>query len=253
MRKVLVALLVLLPVVNLGGCDCGEEGYVSDCLREVAGRPDVAELQFFNQMTDVAAGDPEDVALDLFASMESGALFESRGYTTTSAGGTVQLELDDSSQQVSFDLRASATDITLVSGISAGLSRESRYAAVAMGAVGQPASHRLVIYPRQDRDPADDRVSIRLVNTLSQSVQPLIVVTRAGSRVSELAYGEDSGYVLLRPDDGEIELDLRDGAGNTVSSVSCSVSAEQAYLGVLGYAAFDQVDDDSIRLFCHQR
>lgn len=253
MKMVLRGLVIAAMTLTLAGCDCDGEGYVSDCLLTYAGEPDEARVQFLNQMTEPAADDAAAVEVDLFTGVESDALFSARGYTTTSIGGVAAVKLDGQSQRVSFDTRSSANDLTLVSGRSVELIRETRYAAVAMGTLDRVDSYDLRIYPNEDQDPPRNRASIRFVNTLSESTQPLRLVLPGGTELASLAYGDDSGYLQVNPDNGEIRLDLVGAGGVTVASVSCAVTEERTYLAILGYAAFDSVDDDAIRLFCHRR
>ncbi|MBA1145877.1 DUF4397 domain-containing protein [Ectothiorhodospiraceae bacterium WFHF3C12] len=253
MKWALRGQLLALLALSLSGCDCEGEGYASDCLLSYAAQPDVARIQFLNQLADPGGDDAGAVEIDLFAGTRSDALFTGRGYTTTSAGALADLELDGNTQRVAFETRASADGLTLVSNRSFELAQDTRYVALATGTLGRTESYGFLVYPHEDQDPPEDRVSIRFVNTLSETIQPLSLVLRGVTDLAQLGFGDDSGYVRVDPDRAEIELELRDGAANTIATVSCPVDEERTYLGVLAYAAFDTVDDDDIRLFCHRR
>jgi hypothetical protein len=259
-RVLAIGLLSLLAGVGLPGCECGGENYASDCLVNASNEEEVVEpdedsaaVSFRNQMVDPSASSANDTALDLFVNTESQPLFEGTEYSDAGSVRSARIELDQSSQSVAFDLRASATDLSLISNQSASLRTETSYTLVAMGDLGDSSTHNLAVLRHLDRSPPGGRVSMRFVNTLAATVTPLDVIVDGDLEVAGLEYGDDSDYIELQPDGGVIEVELRDLQDDVVATADCDVDDGLTYIAVLAYESFNALDDNDIRLYCRSQ
>lgn len=240
---VFLRMVMAASIAGLSAFGCDEDG-------DVFG--DSSRLYFHNQMTQATGGSSSDVRVDLYVDDINSPLLSDRSYTETGSVSSNTIELDDDSESIAFDVRASNSGSSLISGpVNRTLVAGSRYTVVLMGDTTL-GNQELGTFRYQDVDVASGQVRVRFINTLSRLSGDELSVTLPGG-VQQLAtgleYARNSSYVSLSAGSTlQVEVN-NETQGVLIDTVSCSVSSGRSYDAIIAYTRFDSADDQ-ISLYC---
>ena len=242
LRMVLAASIAGLSAF---GCDEEEDGGSSLF-------SDNTRLYFHNQLTQTTGGSSDDVAVDLFVDDLATPLIADEGYTEVGSVGSEEIELDDDSESIQFDVLGSNSGSSLISGpVTRTLSAGDRYTVVMMGDTTLD-NRQLKTFRYQDVDVASGQIRVRFINTLSRLSGDDVSVSLPGGAqqlASGLEYGEGSSYSTLSAG-STLQVDVNNQTqGVLIDSVSCNVSSGRSYDAIIAYTRFDSADDQ-ISLYC---
>ena len=240
LRMVLAASIAGLSAF---GCDEDEDG-------ELFG--DSTRLYFHNQLTQSTGGSSDDVVVDFYVDDMNSPLSEDRGYTESGNVSSNQIELDDESENLQFDVRASSSGSTLINGPSTQtLIAGDRYTVVMMGDTTLGNS-QLKSFRYQDVDVGSGQIRVRFINTLSRLAGDDLSVTLSGGAqqlATDLEYGGASSYNTLSAG-STLQVDINNQTqGVLIDQVSCNVSSGRSYDAIIAYSRFDS-DNDQISIYC---
>jgi hypothetical protein len=231
-------------------------GLLSACDSTNNNNDDDASLFFYNQLTAFASNTISSVTIDLFDDSDSDALLVNQSYSETASAPRINLELDGTTQNISFTLNRSDNDQPLLVSTNIRLTQDVFYSLIAMGdAAGLLSPPLLIAYERAPSTPLTTQIKLRFIHTLSQLLDGNLTITPIDDEdeilAANLRYTQASSYVLLDDiiNDQTVSFDIWLG-DNILYTVSCEVEGGNSYDIILAYSAFNEINE--VSAFCHK-